>query len=109
VDDPELRRHHFLIVACYNVQHPAQFTDAAIDAIRSALIDALDHGVRVVDLRRRFAAQFVGTRRVLKDSAERMPVLRSWSMTIADVHLLDRPQGAADRVRAWAAAVREEM
>jgi hypothetical protein len=46
---------------------------------------------------------------VLKPEAERRPVLRQWSLTIADVYLPDQPQGAAERVKAWAASIRREF
>ncbi len=46
---------------------------------------------------------------MLKPEAERKPVLRRWSVTIADVYLPDQLQGAAARVQAWAAAIRREI
>lgn len=108
-DDPELLAEHFLTVASYNLQHPAQFTDAAIDGLRVALADRLDRGVSVAELRRRASATYQGKTRVLRPEAERQPVLRRWPVTIADVYLPDRPDGAAGRVRAWAAAIRREF
>jgi hypothetical protein len=36
-------------------------------------------------------------------------VLRRWPMTIADVYLSGQPQGAAERVKAWAAGIRQEL
>jgi hypothetical protein len=107
--DPELLAEHFLTVACYNLQHPAQFTEEALAGLRAALIDRLDSGVAVEELRRRAARIFNGPKRVLKREAERHPVLRRWPLTIADVYIPDRPQGAAERVRRWAAAIRGEM
>lgn len=104
--DPELRAEHFLTVACYNLQHPAQFTDAALDGLRAAFIEHLDRGMAVAEIRRRVGKVAGGTARVLKPESERRPVLREWPITIADVYLPDRPQGAAERVRAWAAAIR---
>jgi hypothetical protein len=108
-DDPALRAEHFLIVASYNLQHPAQFTDEALLGMRTAFCDHLDRGVAVEELRRRAARQFEGETRVLKKADERRPVLHPWNMTIADVYTPDRPAGAADRVRAWAAAIRQEL
>jgi hypothetical protein len=108
-DDPELQAEHFLIVAAYNLQHPAQFTDEALAGLRSSFVERLDQGVAVEELRRRAARQFDGKRRVLKAASERRPVLRRWSMTIADVYIPERPEGAAGRVRAWAAAIRKEL
>ena len=108
-DDPELAAEHFLTVACYNLQHPAQFTDEAIAWLRAALIDRLDNGTPVEELRRRAAIVYGGRKKVLEGEPEREPALRSWSMTIADVYLPNKPGGAADRVRAWARTIRSEM
>jgi hypothetical protein len=107
--DPELQAEHFLTVAACNLQHPAQFTDKALAGLRAALIDRLDKGVAVEELRRRAAGVFDGPKRVLKPEAERRPVLRRWRLTIADVYIPDRPVGAAERVRRWAAAIRGEL
>ncbi len=107
--DPELRAEHFLTVACYNLQHPAQFTDEAVAGLRSALVEHLDNDVSVKELRRRAASAYEGNKRVLRDEAERRPTLRRWSTTIADVYLPDKPRDAAARVRAWAASIRHEL
>lgn len=108
-DDPELRAEHFLTVASYNLQHPAQFTDDAIAGLREALIDRLDRGVSVEHLRRRASAATEGSTRVLKRDAERTPVPRAWKVTIADVYIPELSAGAAERVRNWAAAIRSEL
>jgi hypothetical protein len=100
---------HFLTVASYNLQHPAQFTEEALADLRTALIERLDQGVPVQVLRRRAAQRYGGQKRVLRPEAERRPVLRRWRMTIADVYLPAQPQGAAERVRRWAAAIRSEL
>ena len=107
--DPELQAEHFLTVASYNLQYPAQFTDAALAGLRAAFIERIDHGLAVEEVRRRAASAFAGNKRVLKDEAERRPVLRAWSIRIADVYLPDKPHGAAARVRAWAASIRNEL
>jgi len=107
--DPELYAEHFLTVACYNLQHPAQFTDGALAWLRSALIERLDSGTPVTELRRRASRAYEGPKRVLKRESERETMLRAWSMTIAEVYLPNRPEGAAERVRAWAATVRREL
>ncbi len=107
--DPELLAEHFLTVASYNLQHPAQFTDEALAGLRVALIDRLDHDVSVENLRRRNSHTYEGNKRVMKPAAEWHPVLRHWTMTIANVYLPDQPEGAATRVRAWAAAIRREL
>jgi hypothetical protein len=107
--DPELMAEHFLTVASYNLQHPAQFTEAALAGLCAAYIDHLDHGLAVAQIRRRVGKASAGATRVLKPEAERRLVLRLWPMTIADVYLPDQPQGAAERVRMWAAVIRQEL
>lgn len=106
--DEELRREHFLTVASYNLQHPAQFTDQALAGLRGAFVDYLDRGVSVEEIRRRASAATEGAVRVLRDDSARRPVLRTWPMTIADVHGAG-PSNAAERVRRWAAAIRGEL
>jgi hypothetical protein len=111
--DPALRAEHFLTVASYNLQHPAQFTDEALAGLRAAFIDRLDKGISTEELRRRAARVYDGPKRVLKPgpegTPERRPMLRRWPMTIADVYIPDQPAGAAERVRRWAAAIRSEL
>jgi hypothetical protein len=107
--DPALLAVHFLTVAAYNLQHPAQFTDEALAGLQANFVDHLDRGVPVAELRRRTSRFAEGSTRVLKKATERQPRLRHWSMTIGDVYLPDQPQGAAERVQAWAAAIRQEL
>jgi hypothetical protein len=107
--DPELQAVHFLTVAVYNLQHPAQFTDAALAGLRQALIAHLDDGTGVSEIRRRMGGAFAGPQRVLRPEAERRPTLRVWALSIADVYAAGQPSGAADRVRRWAAAIRREL
>jgi hypothetical protein len=107
--DPELQAVHFLTVAAYNLQHPAQFTDEALRGLRAQFVAHLDRGVSIADIRREVGRAAAGTTRVLKPPAERRPVLRPWPMTIADVYLPDHPVGAAARVKAWAASIRQQM
>jgi hypothetical protein len=108
-DDPELRAEHFLIVASYNLQHPARFTDEALANLRAGLIEHLDRGTAAEELRRRASLRFEGSTRVLKPVSERRPVLLQWDTTIADVYLPDQPESAAERVRGWAAAIRRDL
>jgi len=106
--DPALAAVHFLTVACYNLQHPAQFTDVALAGLRTALVDHLQHGTPVTELRRRAGRAYGGSRRVLKPPEERRPILRRWSIPIAEVYAHGEPNAATDRVRAWAARLLSE-
>jgi hypothetical protein len=107
-NDPELLALHFITVASYNLQHPAQFTEQALTALKREYIDHLDRGKPVAEIRRRMTAALDGNARVLRDDAERRAALRPAGRTVAGVYLPDRPDGAAERVRAWASAVRRE-
>jgi len=107
--DPELLAEHFLTVASYNLQHPAQFTEATLAVLQAVFIERLDRGLGITEIRRRVGKAAAGATRVRKPEAERRAVQRQWDMTIADVYLPDRPHGAAERVRAWAAAIRRGL
>jgi hypothetical protein len=107
--DPELMAEHFLTVASYNFQHPASFTEEALAELRIAFIDYIDRGVPASELRRRAARAYDGKRRVLKDKAERQPILHRWKMTIAQVYTPNQLEGAAGRVKVWAASIRNEF
>jgi hypothetical protein len=107
--DPELLAEHFLTVAAYNIQHPAQFSDEVLAELHLAFIDRLDNGTPVEMLRQRVARAMAGKTRVLKGAAERRVILRRWRMTIADVYLPDHPEDAAERVRRWGASIRSEL
>src|SRR4051812_35709077 len=93
-EDPELRAEHFLTVASYNLQHPAQFTQATLASLAAVFVERIDRGLGIAEIRRRVGAVAAGAARVLKPQEERTTVLRQWSMTIADVYLPDQPQGA---------------
>ena len=106
--DPELQALHFLTVAAYNIQHPAQFMPEAIAGLRQSFAEYLDNRITVEEIRRR-GKEFNGPRRVLKSAFERIPILRCWKMTTADVFLPSQPQGTAARVKQWAESVRSEL
>ena len=107
--DAELFGVHFLTVATYNLQHPAQFTGPALAGLRAVFAGYLDHGMGIAEVRRRVGRVAGGAVRVRKPEHERTITLRRWNMTIADVYAGDEPASAAGRVRAWAAAVRREL
>lgn len=107
--DPALQAEHFLIVASYNLQHPAQFTDEALMGLRQAYVERLDHNRPVAEIRRQVGRAMGGATRVLKPESERQPVLRQWNMTIADVYLAGQPEGAVERVRAWAGVIKRTL
>lgn len=107
--DLELAAEHFLTVAAYNLQHPAQFTEDALKWLRAGVAEYLDQGTPSRVLRKRAAHIYEGQKRVLRPDTERHPVLHRWPYTIASVYLPDHPEGAATRVRTWAASIFEEL
>ena len=106
--DPELQALHFLTVAAYSIQHPAQFADDAIAGLRQSFSDYLDGRITIEDIKQRNRV-YNGPRRVLKSAFESIPVLRGWKMTTADVYLPRDPKGAAARVKQWAESVKSEL
>lgn len=106
---PTLMAQHFLTIAAYNLQHPAQFTEEAMVGLRQQPIEHLDNGLPVHKIRRRISRLAAGKTRVRRPPTEQQPERRHWSRTIADVYLPDQPAGAAERVKAWAAAIRAEL
>lgn len=108
-NDPDLLSVHFLTVASYNLQHPAQFTDEAVTSLRNIFIEHLDNGTPVEQLRDRIASSFDGSREVRRKDPIHQFILHYWKMTIADVYLPDHPEGAAERVRTWAGTIRNEL
>ena len=49
--DPALQAQHFLTVACYNLQHPAQFTGEALAGLRELFVAHLEQGTEIAELR----------------------------------------------------------
>src|SRR5687768_7247108 len=76
--DPELVAVHFLTVASWNLQHPAQFNDDVIAGLRTSFKEHLEQGTPVQAIRRRNARKYNGSTRVMRPAAERQPRLRSW-------------------------------
>lgn len=105
----ELLAEHFKTMAAYNLQHPAQFTEETLQELKAVFIEHVDNGLSVSEVRKRMEGITGANGAMLKDEADRHPVRRQWDMTIADVYIPDHPEGTAERVRAWAAAVRKAL
>ncbi|MDX1417328.1 MAG: DUF5946 family protein [Candidatus Promineifilaceae bacterium] len=107
--DPALMAQHYLTVTCCNVQHPAQFNDHALATMKRLFLEHLAGEVSLAEIRRRNSQLFEGSVKVLKPEGERQPILRRWPMTIADVYIPDQAEGAAQRVKLWAASIYREI
>lgn len=107
--DPALAAEHFFTVACYNLQHPSQFTPEAIEGLKSSLAGLLDKTLTIKEIRQRTSAEYNGPKKVLQSTWGRTVTLRLWKMTTADVYRHFTPGGTAERVKAWAESVRREL
>ena len=106
--DPELQALHFLTVAAYNIQHPAQFMPEAIAGLRQSFSEYLDGRLTIENIKRR-GQEFNGPKRVLRPAMERTLILRCWKMTTADVFLPADPAGTAARIKVWADSIKAEL
>jgi hypothetical protein len=107
--DAELRAVHFLTVACYNLQHPAKFEENTIHELKAAFLRHLDGHVSVVRIRQLMSERFDGKARVLRNGMPIQAAARKWGMTVADVYFAGRADGAARRVKDWAAVISKEI
>jgi Family of unknown function (DUF5946) len=105
---PELAAMHFLTVAAYNIQHPAQFTPEAIAGLRKSFVDFLEGRIDIAGIRDR-GHYFDGNRRVLRPALERHPVLVCWKTTTADVYNPFDNAATAARVKCWVDSVKSEI
>lgn len=108
-NDPELWALHFVIVAAYNLQHPAKFTEEAYAELQEVFIDYLENRIGIPEIRQRVSKSSNGKKRVEKPEAERIPVLRRWDQTIDSVCGPNTPEGAAQRVKNWVESIRKEL
>ncbi len=107
--DPELASCHFLTVACYNLQHPSQFTAEALERLRYALKGFLDRTVTIDEIRQRTSFEHDGPKKVQRPAWGQQIILNRWTMTTADVCRPFQTQGTADRVKQWAESIRREI
>ena len=106
--DFALQTLHFLTVAAYNIQHPAQFDDDAIEGLRRSFADYLDNKITTGEIMQ-MGQEFDGAKRFLKPFTERHTVLRIWPVTTADVYIPSQPQGTAGRLEKWIESVKNEL
>lgn len=108
---------HFLAVASYNLQHPSGFLPAALLGLRATLADVLAERADIAEARRRAREATDGAARVRRRpddvlSERDLQTLNAWpttwSATVLDVCRVE-PEQYPDRVRAWAAAVSEQL
>lgn len=106
--DSELLAMHFHTVSSYLLQHPASLTDEAVSGLRSAFARVLNGEIATEQVRADASSAYDGATRVRRHARDVRPVLRTWSMTVADVYACGQ-DGAAGRVQAWAQAIQSEL
>lgn len=108
--DADLQSEHFLLVACYNLQHPLRFTDEALKGLRTIFVDYMDNDIPPRILRRRVLQSLGQEGAVLRKGQPSQDQQRQeWSLTIADVYDSGLSTGAAERVRRWAQSIRSQL
>jgi hypothetical protein len=104
--DPRAGPVHFHTVACYQLQHPAEFrldTTARVRLLEE-LRGVVFEGRSVAEVRRQAGATYEGAQTVRTSGPPVAPERRDWSHTVADVGAPD-PMHHAERVTEWARQV----
>lgn len=104
---------HHLTVACYNLQHPGGFTEAALAWMRASVAVAVNSGEPPQEWLRRARQQFNGKNKVKvvrgpEEVPTRLPANLHWSMTVADIPL-DSSTAYVAGVQAWARQVLADL
>lgn len=98
---------HHVTVICFNLQHPAAFSDEALAWMRSTLRAIVEEGLSPAELRERSHKQFNGQVKVLK-KMPKSPHKVEWSMTAMGVRT-DSPEVYVSDVMAWAKSTLNDL
>lgn len=100
---------HHITVICYNLQHPATFTDEVIAWMRSSLRAIIVDGLSPAELRKRARKNTSGGVQVKRHTEPRgEPSRTHWSMTAADVRT-DDPEVYREDIVAWAKSILKDL
>ena len=100
---------HHITVICYNLQHPATFTDEAIAWMRSSLRAIIVDGLSPAELRKQARKNTKGGVQVKRHTEPRgEPSRTRWSMTAADVRM-DDPEVYREDIVAWAKSILKDL
>jgi len=98
---------HHVTVICYNLQHPAAFSEEALAWMRSTLRAIIEEGLTPSELRKWSQKNFRGHVKVLRKVPDK-PRSSEWSMTMADVHI-DDPETYVNDVMEWAKSILQDI
>lgn len=110
-DDPDLYALHFWTVSNYMLQHPSNFTREGYQLTKSLFVEAYDNNWETPYILKR--NRELTTNKPFKITnptplAERMRVLRTWSMTVNDVYAAGEMK-AIESIKKWRTAIRAEL
>ncbi len=94
---------HHVTVLCYNLQHPANFSEDALEWMRSTLRAIVEEGLSPAELRQRSRKQYNGQVKVLS-KIPKAPRKVEWSRTVMDIRT-DAAEVYVSDVMAWAGAI----
>lgn len=103
--DQDLLNLHFWTVATYNLQHPAQFTEKAIEGLQEVYLEAYEKNIPISYIRNKMSRLTDGKFNVMKKE-NITPRLKIWPITIADIYQHNQHYGASHRVLQWRKSVR---
>ena len=98
---------HHVTVICYNLQHPAAFSDEAVAWMRSTLRAIVEEGLTPAELRERSQKQFKGRVNVLSKTPKTSAHVE-WSMTVADIRT-DDPEVYVQDIMTWAKSILRDL
>jgi hypothetical protein len=100
---------HHITVICFNIQHPATFTEESLAWMRSSLRAIIVDGLSPAELRklaRKTTKGGVQIKRHTKPPEE--PSRTHWSMTAADIRTGD-PEVYREDIVAWAKSILKDL
>ena len=98
---------HHITVICFNLQHPASFSEEARSWMCSTLHAAIVEGLSPLELRERSRKQFNGKVKVLSKTPHTFQRVK-WSMNIMAVRT-DSPDVYVNDVKAWAQSILDDI
>ena len=98
---------HHITVICYNIQHPATFTEESLAWMRSSLRAIIVDGLSPTELRKQVRKKTRGDVQV-KRHTPKEPVQMHWSMTVSDIRM-ENPEIYCEDIKAWARSILKEL
>jgi hypothetical protein len=96
---------HHITVICYNIQHPYDFSEEALEWMKSTLRSIIVDELTGADVREQARKKYNGGIKVKsKASSDKMNAKMNWSMTIMDVRT-DNAEVYTKDIKTWAKSI----